>query len=99
MDGVLIDVWTSVHCLEQDLGHQAGLNKSCSRLLGHLEQSKSSFSCTILITKAYVCLNYSGLVASNNFYLIRPGDPDLALNNEMTSIHQLEPHPYHLEHI
>ena len=27
MDGVLIDVWTSVHCLKQDLGHQAGLNK------------------------------------------------------------------------
>ena len=34
MDGVLDDVWTSVHCLEQDLGHQAGLNKSCSRRLG-----------------------------------------------------------------
>ena len=34
MDGVLIDVWTSVHCLKQDLGHQAGLNKSCSRRLG-----------------------------------------------------------------
>ena len=28
------DVWTSVYCLEQDLGHQAGLNKSCSRRLG-----------------------------------------------------------------
>ena len=64
-----------------------------------LEQSKSSFSCTILITNAYVCLNYSGLVASNNFYLIRPGDPDLALNNVLTSIHQLEPHPYHLEQL
>ena len=34
LDGVLIDVWTSVHCLKQDLGHQAGLNKSCSRRLG-----------------------------------------------------------------
>ena len=22
MDGVLDDVWTSVHCLKQDLGHQ-----------------------------------------------------------------------------
>ena len=28
MDGVLDDVWTSVHCLEQDLGDQAGFNKS-----------------------------------------------------------------------
>ena len=26
-DGVLIDVWTSVHCLKQDLGDQAGFNK------------------------------------------------------------------------
>ena len=26
MDGVLDDVWTSVHCLEQDLGDQAGFN-------------------------------------------------------------------------
>ena len=34
MDGVLIDVWTSLHCLEQDLGHQAGFNKSCLRRLG-----------------------------------------------------------------
>ena len=26
MDGVLDDVWTSVHCLQQDLGDQAGFN-------------------------------------------------------------------------
>ena len=26
MDGVLDDVWTSVHCLKQDLGDQAGFN-------------------------------------------------------------------------
>ena len=40
MDGVLIDVWTSVHCLEQDLGHQAGLNKSCSRQLGRKNSNR-----------------------------------------------------------
>ena len=40
MDGVLIDVWTSVHCLEQDLGHQAGLNKSCSRRLGRKNSNR-----------------------------------------------------------
>ena len=28
-----------------------------------------------------ICYNYSGLVASNNFYLIRPGHPDLVLKH------------------
>ena len=40
MDGVLIDVWTSLHCLKQDLGHQAGLNKSCSRRLGRKNSNR-----------------------------------------------------------
>ena len=31
--------------------------------------------------RARVCYNYSGLVASNNFYLIRPGHPDLVLKH------------------
>ena len=91
----LSNAGTSIHILEPYLYHL----QRPYMVQDRLEQSESSFSCTILITKAYVCLNFSGLVASNNFYLIRPGDPDLALNNVMTSIHQLEPHPYHLEHI
>ena len=37
-----------------------------------------------------ICYNYSGLVASNNFYLIRPGGQDLVLNNVQTSKHDLE---------
>ena len=82
----LSNAGTSIHILEPYLYHL----QRPYMVQDRLEQSESSFSCTILITKAYVCLNFSGLVASNNFYLIRPGDPDLALNNILTSIHHLE---------
>ena len=69
---------TSIHHLEPYLYHL----QRPYMVLDRLEQSKTSFSCTILIRNAYISSNYSGLVASNNFYLIRTGHQDLVhLNN------------------
>ena len=52
MDGVLDDVWTSVHCLKQDLGDQAGFNNlnlyqtSCLRRLGRNNYNRRAQDCT-----------------------------------------------------
>ena len=51
MDGVLDDVWTSVHCSKQDLGDQAGFNNlnlyqtSCLRRLGRNNYNRHARAC------------------------------------------------------